>query len=443
MVELTPVRAWHPNSPAWDAASLVCPVYDTLTDAELQEFSSHPHNPARFVPRPVSVTREQFLERSRAGLRAALDAGAFVRDERPGFYLYGIRYMPPPDILEALVPAQRRPEYLLLGLVGALDVSRIGHGQVALHERTFPDRVADRVALTDATDVTFAPIVLGYHASDHRVNDRLERLLGIRRSELSFESSVPPVAEASLLGTTHRLWRLDTPAEVEGIRHELESLRLLVLDGHHRFTAAARRFYEGRPSAPLVMLVDGEDRALQLLPWHRVLPAAVETFDRLLEEARNQFPEVLEVATPLSPEVVVARLHAMRLTGVRGFLMASADRFFEVRGPPSDDVGADFDLLHGFLDDTLEIDPEALEFHRSPRRALERVRAAGAGTALLLPGLTTRGIEDRAFGRGEVMAQKSTMFLPKVAEGMLFAPAGGDSLLRNESSAATSESGRA
>jgi hypothetical protein len=423
MVELRPVRAWHPNAPSWDPNGLVCPVYDTLSDTELADYSSRAHNPARFVPRPQSVPREDFVRRASASFHEAISARAFVRDGRESYYVYGIRYVPPADIVAALEPEQRRPEYMLLGVVGSLDIGRIGHGQVALHERTFADRVADRVALTDATGASFAPIVAGYHGHDHRLNDRIESILGIDRSHLAFDATQSPVVEATLGATRHRLWKIDAPELVEEIRHEVESFRLLVLDGHHRYTAAARRFYEGRPSAPLVMMVDGDDRGLQLLPWHRVLSTDISSFDAILEGTRNAFPEVLEVATPLSTEVVIARLHAMRREGVRGFLMVSGRRFFEVRGPPSGDVGADFDLLHRFLDDTLEIDPENLEFLRSPELAM--TRAGESGTAFLLPGMTTRGIEERAFVRGEVMAQKSTMFLPKVAEGMIFAPADG------------------
>jgi uncharacterized protein (DUF1015 family) len=253
--------------------------------------------------------------------------------------------------------------------------------------------------------------------------------LGLDRSHLDFQGTTPPIIEATLADATHRLWRIDDPERVAEIREEVLPLRLLVLDGHHRFTAAAQRHYDGHPSAPLLMLVDGSDRALQLLPWHRVLSSGVAPFGLLVAQARREFPEVTDAGVAARPEEVVGRLHRMRREGIRGFLMASGESLLEIRGPPSDDAGADFDMLHGFLDDTLQIDPEVLEFVRSPRLALERAnlfdRASPNGTAFLLPGLNTRGVEDRAFDRGEVMAQKSTMFLPKVAEGMLFAAADG------------------
>jgi uncharacterized protein (DUF1015 family) len=428
VVALRPVRAWHPADSGSGADRLVCPVYDTLSDEEVARFAaSSPYNAAGFVPRQRSLGLDPFLERARANLSTALGAGAYVQDPTPAYYVYGIQYVPPPDIVEALDPDQRRPEYLLLGLVGAVDVDRLGHGQVALHERTFPTRVAERVALTDATGMTFAPILAGYHATDHRLNDRLEQILGIHRRDLEFGGRRPPLVSATLGPTLHRLWRIDDAAGVAELCALVEPLRLLILDGHHRFTAAARRTYDGTPTAPLVMIVDGADRALLLLPWHRVVPPGVFEPRLLLDAARSQFATVHDTPDARSVDGAIAHLRAMRSDRRRGFLLVTSDQAAEFDGPTSDDAGADFDLLHGFLNEALEIDGDRLQYVRSPRAALEGANATGVpggGTALLLPGLSSRGVEVRAFGRAEVMAEKSTMFLPKVAEGMVFAPAG-------------------
>lgn len=430
MVDLEPVRAWHPNRSVADPSSLVCPVYDTLGPDDFARYAPRPYNAASFVPRPAHVPLPQFLKSAVDSLDRAVRDGAYVRDPRPGFYIYGIRYVPPPDVLEALEPADRRPSYLLLGLVGTLNFEKLVHGQVALHERTFSDRVAERVALTGATGMSFAPILAGYHAADHRLNDLLEEILGLHRRALSFEGGRAPDVEATIADTTHRLWRLDDPDRVATLAQSVRPLRLLILDGHHRFTAAARRHYEGHRSAPLVMLVDGGDRALQLLPWHRVLPPQAVAPETVLERARAEFSSVVELGALAGPEAAIARLHRMRKEGTRGFIVRAPSASLEVRLPSSDDAGADFEGLHGFLDASLSVDPEGLTFVRSPRAAWAAVDpesgSVPGGTLFLLPGLNTRGVEARAFDRGEVMAQKSTMFLPKVAEGMIFAPAGGE-----------------
>jgi len=428
VVLVHPVRAWHANPGSVDPSSVLCPVYDTISEEEETRFSHRPFNAARFVPRPHGMELSQFLHRSADNLREALLARAFTQDPTPALYVYGIRYHPPPDVAEAIEPAKRRNEYLLLGLVGVLDLDGTTPREVALHERTFSDRIEERVALADATGMNFAPIMMGYNLPEHRLNDRLEELLGLDRRLLAFDSSVPPVVTAELNGTSHLLWKLDEPGAVRSIQRELEGTRLLVLDGHHRFTAAMQRHQAGRRTRPLVMLVEGGDRALQLLPWHRVLDGDVVAPHSVVGMMERTFPNYRRLGTGIAVERVIDHLNEMGTSRRRGFLVATPDATIEVPGPTSDDVGADFDLLHTFLEGALGLDPHSLVFVRSPRIALQEAAATvstPAGTAFLLPGITERGVEERAFGRGQLMAPKSTMFLPKVAEGVIFAPADG------------------
>ena len=192
MVELRPVRAWHPDPLRGDPSDLVCPVYDTLSEEELRRYSARGHNAARFVPRPRDLSLEEFVRQASIALAAARRSRAYVRDAEPSYYVYGIRYVPPADITETIAPAARRAQYLLLGLVGSLDLARTDATQIALHERTFADRVAERIALTEATGMAFAPILLGYHLPDHGLNDRLEQRLGLDRRAHDIEVTGPP-----------------------------------------------------------------------------------------------------------------------------------------------------------------------------------------------------------------------------------------------------------
>ena len=428
MVQILPVRAWHPDPHTVDPSSVLCPVYDTVSEEEEARFSHRPFNAARFVPRPHGMELTQFLRRSSENLGEALRAGAFCHDPSPALYVYGIRYHPPPDVAEAIEPARRRNEYLLLGLVGVLDLDRTTPAEVALHERTFSDRVDERVALADATGMNFAPIMMGYNLPEHRLNDRLEELLGLDRRLLAFDSSVSPAVSANLEATSHLLWKIDDPTAIRSLQMDLEGTRLLVLDGHHRFTAATRRHREGRRTRPLVMLVEGGDRALQLLPWHRVLDGDIVPTTVVLRAIERRFPNHRRVPEAVSVEEVIAHLHAMRQARRRGFLVLTPGSVIEVPGPSSDDVGADVDLLHAFLEQDLSVDPHALGFVRSPRVAVQDAAATvstPAGTAFLLPGISEPGVEQRAFGPGPPMPHKSTMFLPKVAEGVVFVPADG------------------
>ena len=96
MVTVRPVQAYHPASA--DASELVAPVYDTISDADLARLARHRFNAARFVARPSSQGVDQFVREATRCLREAIAAGVYVQDASPGLYVYGIRYVPPPDI---------------------------------------------------------------------------------------------------------------------------------------------------------------------------------------------------------------------------------------------------------------------------------------------------------------------------------------------------------
>ncbi|MGC2289768.1 MAG: DUF1015 family protein [Thermoplasmata archaeon] len=427
MVELVRVRAYHPANPA--ASDLLSPVYDTLSDEDYRRFSRIPHNAATFVARPSSMDLEAFLRQAPAHLRDALAAGAYVRDTVASLYVYGIRYTPPSDIQEALPAESRRAEYLLLGLVGALDLAHTPESSIARHENAFTERIDERVRLTQATGVSFAPIMAGYTLPSHAINDLLEQTLGLHRRSMSLEGTATPLVRATLDGTEHRLWKLDDELVQAKVTRLLEPLRILVLDGHHRYGAARELLRRGEPgSSPLVMLVESRDRALQLLPWHRALATGPTTPELLTTRTGPRFVSVEPLTGDTSVEALVAELGRISRHHARGFLAIEGARAWRFVGPDSTDGGSDFDLLHGYLGEEFHRDPHDFGVFRSPRQAVEAVRSRASpwsgGIAFLMPRLRQEAIEERAFTTGRVMAHKSTMFLPKVAEGVVFAPVG-------------------
>ena len=427
MVRLRAVRAYHPDPERGNASELVSPVYDTLSDEDHLRYGSRRFNAASFTSRPRGVPLSDFLRDAPRRLKEALNAGVYRQDPDPSLYIYGIRFRPEEEIQLELPASDRREEYLLLGLVGGLEISSDDPRDIALHEKVFPDRVEERIRLTDATGTSFAPILAGYTLPSHEVNDLLEEFLGINRRALEFTPQVPPLVEATLGRSVHMLWRLDDEPRALRVQRLLAERRILILDGHHRYTAALARRREGKASLPLTMLVEGHDRALILLPWHRWVSPQVLSW----ETFRVRAPEVLGaprvVPGPPSETEILQRLRGLRETGQRGFVAVGPDATWVITGPPDRDEGADYQLLHGLLEGTLGVESREMEFVPSVREALRRrSRPEGeGGVAFLLPPLATERVERTAFETHRVMAQKSTMFLPKVAEGVIFAPAAG------------------
>ncbi len=413
------MKAWHPNPSGFRPSELVSPVYDTLGFEEHQKLDRLPYNAATFTSRRSDLSGPDFLRAAAESLERALAARAYVQDPSEGFYVYAIEYRPEEDILEAIAPGERRPGYMLLGLVGSLSMDR--PEEIALHERTFSDRVEERVSLTQVTGKHFAPVMAGYTLESHAINDRIEEILGVDRRNLSFRPKVPPLVEAQVNGSTHRLWQISDPSTVRELRGLLADRRLVILDGHHRFTAFTRLRERGRKVRPLTMLVEAHDRALLLLPWHRVVPPTQAPSGRILEGLRARFPSVTRGGENLTIPGIMETLRELRARQKTGFVVWEHGSSHLVEGSPLNSEGDDYRMLHEFLEGDLHLDPGAFSFVRSPGRALSEAKG-NDGTAFLLPPLSMEGVEKEAFS-GHFMAQKSTMFLPKVAEGLIFAPA--------------------
>jgi len=421
MVALSPVAAWHPNPSRSDPSSLVCPVYDTLSPEEVVRYASQPFNAAGFVARAPEVSVDRFPALAAGRLLRAVDAGAYLQDPSPALYVYGIQYQVPEDIAETYAHPDRRPSYLLLGLVGTLTANGPNPPDIALHERVFEERVEERRRLGAATGMQFAPIMAGYSLPDHAVNDLIEAHLGLDRRRLAFAGTKPPLLDVTLDAVRHRVWRLEESETAERILGLLASLRVLVLDGHHRISAQLRGVPNGVARHPLVMLVEARDRGLLLRPWHRLLPHDAVDATNVGKRLRERFPDAVEVPGPRTPERLVAELIGLRHRRRHGFVALGRESVWRVEGPIPPDAGADFELLHRFLEVDLGLDPRRCAYARSPRRALEAVDSEG-GMAFLLPTTTVEAVERLAFEHHRVMAQKSTMFLPKVLDGLLFAP---------------------
>ena len=92
----------------------------------------------------------------------------------------------------------------------------------------------------------------------------------------------PAVAFEGPERTEHRLWVISDPAIHATIHAGLESLPVLIADGHHRYETALAYANEvgGGEDAPsrftLALLTDLADPGLEVLPTHRVLKAGID-----------------------------------------------------------------------------------------------------------------------------------------------------------------------
>ena len=196
-----------------------------------------------------------------------LDQGVLVADEEPSFYVYRMGFH----------DEQGRPRQTA-GVIGALELSVPGQGDVLPHERTMSKPKDDRLNLMRACRANLSPVW------------GLSLAMGL--SSLC-ELPGPPVARGTdEEGVHHRLWRISQPGVVEAIASAVASSPVVIADGHHRYeTALAYRDEQraaGSGAGPhdllMAYIVELSDEQLTVRPIHRLvsgLPAGVDLVDAL------------------------------------------------------------------------------------------------------------------------------------------------------------------
>jgi uncharacterized protein (DUF1015 family) len=207
-------------------------------------------------------------------------------------------------------------------------------------------------------------------------------------------------------GVEHRLWAVEADGSLAAA---VERERLLIADGHHRYTMALRYQEEMRAGhgpgpwdAVMMLVVDGATEDPPILPIHRVLVsgqvaevgARVRDLEEVLAGVDDELPSV-GLATWEEGELVhrVCRLHSPPPA-----VCALHTEILDTRGST----------------EMLRYVPDAVEAEAS-------VRARDAVGAFFLPPTKVERIRP-IVERGERLPEKSTFFWPKPRTGMVLRP---------------------
>jgi len=304
------------------------------------------------------------------------------------------------------------------GLLGALGLVDPAAGIVLPHENTMPGPVADRLALTQATEANLEPIYLVYNGSP-TVG---EIVAGVDATE--------PLASASTAdGIRHRLWAVTDEDALATVAAELLAESALIADGHHRYVTylAEQQDRHRRGAGPgpwdsgLAYLVDARRFGPRVEAIHRVLPAyALST---AIGAAAGEFA-IEEIAGPAA--AALSTLASAGQDATAFVLTNGADwRLLRRRKTPASPDNAliqlDVTVAHRLLIEQLwGQEEDVVEYEHDADRAVARARKAD-GLALLLNPTGVQQVADVA-AAGQRMPRKSTLFTPKPATGLVFRP---------------------
>jgi uncharacterized protein (DUF1015 family) len=430
-VDISPFKATILNPELEKRAELVCPVYDTIDAHQYERYAAEEHNVIHITTRKEGTPEQDFIKYASTNLERFFKDGILREREKPAFYIYGVRYQLSEELLEQIPAEARRETYFAFGLVALVKVDELTGETIVGHEKVFAAKTQERYHLMRASGMNFSPIVAEYSMPDHALNRLFEEYLGFRRPDLQLDTRRMPLVDVELNGTRHLLWEVSDVHMIARIQGLMREKRLLILDGHHRYTASCQLSRGGQQGTAytLMMLMEGGDRALLLLPWHRcVKRCRVEELWRRIEEYFTVVPYAKREGNAL----VHAQLNQSPTAefDVR-FGMYDGDRYYVLRADEprikrlaaerGERVGLDVISLHEWLiEPTLMGNPEdEVVFTASPRDAIAKVDKEAYAAAFFLKPLRIAEVEYKAHVEKRAFPQKSTLFLPKVAEGIV------------------------
>ncbi len=405
-------------------ASVVAPPYDLIgPDRQAQLYDRSPYNVVR-----LELNRDaDRYESSARLLNQWLREGVLVRAAQPAIYLYTQNFQHEGRTLSRA------------GFVARLRLDEFSRGRILPHERTFPAARKDRLQLLEATRTNLSSI-FGLYSGEHAELDSLREKVSRR----------PPMREVTDdLRIRNELRAIDAPDEIAIIQRALDTPRVLIADGHHRYETALeyrrqRRAAAGNPPAlqpydyVMMTLVACNDPGLVILPTHRVvyrLPReAIESFSARAKELftleafadRAQFRQRLTEAGRGALGVALARHDALYLIQLKDRDALAARAFTEkVRQL---DVSLDVSILHALvLHPIFGLDGDAIkaggniEYTIDAAGALDAVASGKADGAFLMNPPSIADVE-RVSDAGATMPEKSTYFYPKLLTGLLMNP---------------------
>lgn len=426
MVIIKPFKSMILNPELIQKNELLCPVYDTIDETEYARYGSEKNNVIHITSRREDIKSNEFIDSAKKHLERFLKERILIEREHPAFYIYGIRYNLPENILEEIPDTGRRDVYFAFGLVALAKVEEPGKGDIVGHERIFKKHTVERYELMKSLGMNFSPIVAEYNMPGHDINNMLEEYLGFKRPDLILRDDRPPIADLTLNGTRHLLWEITDSDLIMNIRKLMSDKKVMILDGHHRYTAARELRIADDVEYTMMMFMEGGDRALLLLPWHRCIrqvdvtrlqSQVMKHFDTIWKgELNSEFYNMLQtkdddydvrIGLYNGNEFCVLKAHKNEVAG----LSARLDEKVGL-----DNISLNEWVIGPCADDNNE---NKVIFVGSTAEAVRKVDAHGFNAAFLMRPLTIKDVEYKAHVEMKNFPQKSTMFLPKVAEGIM------------------------
>lgn len=390
MPRFEPFRAIHYDLGTFDPASVTAPPYDVIGPAERRTLCDR--SPENVVRIDLPIDGEDPYAEAAARFEQWRADGVLVTDGEPSFTVYRMETTDEDGTVRHTT-----------GVIGAMELSRPGEGDILPHEFTTPKARSDRLDLLRSTRANLSAVWGLSPAAG------LTALLA---------SDDPPLCRFRADDVVHTLWRVDDPDRVAAISALVGSHPVVIADGHHRYETSLayrdeRRSTDGpggASDAVMTFVVELVDEELLVAPIHRLLSGLPDDLDLL-----DTFAEFFTIET--FDLTGVATIRSLQDHGALALVRRDGAWLLRPRPEVMDGVR---DLDSSRLDLALDALPEhTLAFQHGVTNVRQAVECGEAQAGVLLRPVTVEQIVAIADG-GERMPPKSTFFFPKPRTGLVF-----------------------
>jgi uncharacterized protein (DUF1015 family) len=415
MAEIRPFRALRFNPQKISSYDdVITPPFDVIDDQTREQLAARsPYNTVHLILPQDAMEKDRYAVAADL-LEQHLQEGALAQDEEPSFYLLTQEFQG----LDGTTRTRR-------GFFGVIKLPEPGEKGVVLgHEKTFPHKVKDRLALTSAAKANLGSVFLLYDDPEKQLRAFLHQA----------EQREPDMTARTADGVTQRLWKV--PGD-ESVTAFFQDKTLYIADGHHRFLTAVTYRDEMRREHPspglkpwdyaLMGFVEMDDPGLTVWPAHRLVDGigqkSLKEWEDLLGDAfdvseanvtmGSQFAAMIEE----EPGCVIglATREGVRLLRLKDEVDRAA---FLGDDQPPEWRALDVAVLHrGILGNLLGIEEGAELVYQPDADAV--LDAAGKGevdAAFFLKAIPPQQIRNVA-DAGCYMPEKATYFFPKLPSG--------------------------
>lgn len=202
----------------------------------------------------VGMYEERVYERARRTLDDMIEAGIFVTEETPCYYLYELTM----------------GGHVQTGLAACSSVDDYLNGVVKKHENTREEKELDRIRHVGVTNAQTGPILLAYRS-----------VLAMKELEREVKQSEPLCDFVSPDGIRHRVFKISDGRRIAAVTELFSEVPCTyIADGHHRAASAVKVALKRRAENPgytggeefnYFLSVLFPDDELKILPYNRVV----------------------------------------------------------------------------------------------------------------------------------------------------------------------------